>query len=79
METDPPLSLATDDQIVAELKRRSSGLVMARLMPPANGEDPDSPRLDYDWGGGSVLALGLAVHLQRILEQPNSGGDEDDG
>lgn len=72
-EVDPPLSLATFDQIVEELKKRSVGCVVACLIDSTEDEE----HVYANWRGRTV-ALGLCDRIRHeILHQPPLRTDDE--
>jgi hypothetical protein len=74
-ETDPPLSMATFDQITEELSKRSVGCVVACLVRMTNTEEHV-----YANYYGKTIALGLCDRIRHsILNTPAIDIPEDSG
>lgn len=74
-ETDPPLSMATFDQITEELSKRSVGCVVACLVRMTNMEEHV-----YANYFGKTIALGLCDRIRHnILNTPSLDIPEDSG
>ena len=74
MDDSTPLSLATDQQIVDELDRRSNAILLVLLR--------DAPKVGHHddvficWRGGVYTALGLAEKFRHVIM--NATGDRID-
>lgn len=66
--TDPEraLEFVTTDEIIAELKARSSGFVVVYSTPPENGECREFDRVTIECGD-QVQALGLLDYGKAML------------
>lgn len=74
-EQDIPLSMATFDQIVEELHRRSLGCVVACVIKMTDTEE----HVYANWRGRTI-ALGLCARIEhRILNTPSDEISEDSG
>lgn len=69
MSDDILLSLATDDQIVEELRQRHEAFLLVRLGGDKTGFERQNAR--YSWSGGAIQAIGMAHAAadaaQRVL------------
>lgn len=75
MTEDPPLSMATFDQIVDELQKRSLGCVVACVIRMSNHEEHF-----YANYHGRTIALGLCERIKHnILHEPSTEIPEDSG
>lgn len=61
-----PIELMTTDELVEELKRRSSSLLVTVIMPAPNGSDGDDITTYYK--GGFAVLVGMARLSQKRLE-----------
>jgi len=74
-DDDPPLSIATFEQIVDEIAKRSMGCVVGCVLRM----NEDEEHVYADWRG-KTLALGLISRIQHnILHEPNTQIPEDSG
>jgi hypothetical protein len=74
-QDDTPLSIATFDQIAAELSRRSIGCVVGCLVRMTAEEE----HVFANWYGRTV-AIGLCERIQhRILNEPAPNVPDDSG
>ena len=72
-DNDPPLSLATFEQIIEELSQRSVGCVVACLISMTDSEE----HVYANWRGRTV-ALGLCDRIRHeILHQPPLRTDDE--
>lgn len=62
------LEFATITEIVAELRRRYSGILLVTQGEPGQPADAEYTRIYY--GGGRIMAIGAAAWAKEFLMEP---------